>query len=316
MDPDNTVGGVDPDGSVSADDIGEMVVTCRCNGVEAEIVIETYDIEETDVSIPDDYSVKDRIETKVGEYSDVEFEFDVDGVIPFEYFGNIYFSSVDKDIAEVNQKGEVYAKNTGETTVITAWINNNKIYVKSTKLIVKGDEPVVNPTQPPVEPTETPAPEPTKDPGTDIPDNPTVTPTEKPVTDDPTGNTQTSATPAPKTQPQTDQGVNPSAASESKAPAVSAVSKAVKKKKADKKIKLKIKKTSGANGYQIAIYKSKKNASKSKKAIVTKYSKKTKITIRSKRIKNRKKLFVRVRAYKESGNTLTFGKWSVIKVVH
>ena len=87
------------------------------------------------------------------------------------------------------------------------------------------------------------------------------------------------------------------------------VKKAVKKKSA-KKVKVTLKKIKGSNGYQVAVYKSKKNAKKDKKALVKKYTTKTKVVIKSKKLKKKKKLFVRARAYILDGKTKYYSPWS------
>ena len=78
-------------------------------------------------------------------------------------------------------------------------------------------------------------------------------------------------------------------------------------------MKIKLKKVKGANGYQVAVYKKKKNAKKNKKALIKKYTKKVKYTIKSKKFKNKKTLYVRARAYKLDGKKKVFGAWSKIK---
>ena len=94
------------------------------------------------------------------------------------------------------------------------------------------------------------------------------------------------------------------------------IKKAIKKKSA-KKIKVTIKKLSGVRGYQVRIYKTKKNAKKNKKFIVTKYigKNKAKLVIKSKKLKGKKKLFARVRAKKFDCNQYVFGAWSNPKKV-
>ena len=98
-------------------------------------------------------------------------------------------------------------------------------------------------------------------------------------------------------------------------PGKTKVKQAIKKKKSPKKISIKLKKVKGAKGYQVAVYKSKKNAKKNKKAIKKKYSKKLKFTVKSKKFKKYKKLYVRARAYKLDGKKKVFGKWSKAKKV-
>ncbi len=101
-----------------------------------------------------------------------------------------------------------------------------------------------------------------------------------------------------------------------KAPGKVKIKKIWKKKRSAKKLKVKLKKVKNAKGYQISVYKSKKNAKKHIKAIVTKYAKKVKYTIKSKKLKKKKKLFVGARAYNlASDGTKVFGPWAKIKKV-
>ncbi|MBE5959060.1 MAG: hypothetical protein E7254_09410 [Lachnospiraceae bacterium] len=101
----------------------------------------------------------------------------------------------------------------------------------------------------------------------------------------------------------------------SKDPEKATIKKVSSKKKASKKVKLTIKKAKNANAYEIAIYKSKKNAKKNIKALVKKETQKLKVSIKSAKLKNKKKLYVRVRAIKKEGNVITLGEWSDIKKI-
>lgn len=76
------------------------------------------------------------------------------------------------------------------------------------------------------------------------------------------------------------------------APAKAKITKVNVKKKSAKKIKLTLKRISGAKGYQVAVYTSKKNAKNDKNAIFKKIVKKNSVTISSKKFKNKKKLYV------------------------
>lgn len=96
--------------------------------------------------------------------------------------------------------------------------------------------------------------------------------------------------------------------------------KTYSKKKSSKKIRLSIKKVTGAKGYQIAVFKTKTNAKKNKHSLVKKVIKqrnvkKIKYTIKSKKFKNKKTLYVRIRAYKKYDNTNVYGKWSDVKKI-
>ncbi|MCR5737378.1 MAG: glycoside hydrolase family 16 protein [Eubacterium sp.] len=91
------------------------------------------------------------------------------------------------------------------------------------------------------------------------------------------------------------------------------------KKKSAKKIKITLKKAlQVADGYEIRVYKTRKNARKNKKVFVkakTKTNKRT-FNISNKKLRNKKVLFLRVRGYKKIGKKTIFSKkWSVTKKV-
>lgn len=100
-----------------------------------------------------------------------------------------------------------------------------------------------------------------------------------------------------------------------KAPEKAVIKKVVAKKVISKKVKISLKKIYGAKGYQIAVYNTKRNAAKNKNAIVKKFFKKTSLTVTSKKLKNKKTLYVKVRAYKLDGKRKIYGKWSKAKKV-
>ncbi|HAR92388.1 MAG TPA: hypothetical protein DCR28_04795 [Eubacterium sp.] len=127
----------------------------------------------------------------------------------------------------------------------------------------------------------------------------TQAPTQKPTKD------ETTKTPDPTKSPETTKA-------KTKKPGVAVVTKA-KKKKSAKKIKITLKKTTGARGYQVAVYKNKKNAKANKKAIVKKFTAKLKLTLKSKKLKGKKKVYVRARAYALDGSKKIFGDWSKVK---
>ncbi|MBQ2285018.1 MAG: fibronectin type III domain-containing protein, partial [Clostridia bacterium] len=79
-----------------------------------------------------------------------------------------------------------------------------------------------------------------------------------------------------------------------------------------KKLKVKWKKVSGANGYQIVIATNKK-FTKGKKTYTIKKASTTSKTITG--LKKNKTYYVRVRAYNKSGSTKKYGKYSTIKKV-
>lgn len=100
-----------------------------------------------------------------------------------------------------------------------------------------------------------------------------------------------------------------------KKPAKAMINKIAKKKKSSKKLTIAIKKTNGAKGYQVKVYTSSKNAKKNKKAILTKIFKKTKFTLNSNKLKKKKKLFIRVRAFNYNQGKRQYGLWSKVMKV-
>ncbi len=87
-------------------------------------------------------------------------------------------------------------------------------------------------------------------------------------------------------------------------------------KRSAKKLTVKVKKVSGAKGYEVSAYGTKKNAKKNKKAIATVTSTKKKIVVSSKKIKKAKKVYVKVRAYTaDTAGIKSYGAWSKTKKI-
>ena len=89
------------------------------------------------------------------------------------------------------------------------------------------------------------------------------------------------------------------------------IAKASKKKNV-KKIKLTLKKIKGAKGYQVKVSTSKKFK---KKTTVTKTIKKLTNTVNIKKLKVVKKYYIKARAFSKTKGTISYGKWSKVKVV-
>jgi uncharacterized membrane protein YhiD involved in acid resistance len=87
--------------------------------------------------------------------------------------------------------------------------------------------------------------------------------------------------------------------------------KKVTYKKSTKKISVTLTKIKKAKKYKIQISKSKKF----KKNVVTKTTKKLKVTIKSKKLKNAKKVYVRAKAVVTLGDDSIEGPWSKKKKV-
>ena len=132
-----------------------------------------------------------------------------------------------------------------------------------------------------------------------------------------TSNNDTTTKPATTTVAPTTKPSPTTVAPTTKAPAVKTPAKAkikkvTPKKKASKVLKITIKKVNGAKGYQVQISKAKKFTSKN--ILAKKNVTKVKPSISSKKIKNQKKLYVRVRAYVLNANgKKVYGKWSSAK---
>lgn len=144
---------------------------------------------------------------------------------------------------------------------------------------------------------------------------PTTQAPTQPTTQAPTGDTTQAPTEVTTSAQQpTDVTTKQAETATVKAPGKAKIKKVYKKKRSAKKLKVKLKKVKGAKGYQVAVYKSKKTAKKNKKALAKKYTKKLKVTLKSKKLKKKKKLYVRARAYVLNASGIkVFGKWSAIK---
>ena len=146
--------------------------------------------------------------------------------------------------------------------------------------VIKRGNPSEAPTEAPtVTPTEAPTVVPT--------DKPTVVPTNKPT-------------------------VKPTQQATTKKVTVKRVKvKSASKKKVSAKVKISLKKVKGAKKYKVQVSTSKKF----KKVLVKKTVKKAKFTIKSRKLKNKKKLYVRAKAVKVVNKKVYTGKWSKAKRV-
>ena len=139
--------------------------------------------------------------------------------------------------------------------------------------------------------------------------------TTEPATTEPTTTTEKPTTPATTTQKPTTQ--KPTNVVTTQKLGKASVAKKSAKRVSKKKISLMVKKVNKANGYQVRVYKTKKNANNNKKALVT-YTKKVvkanknavTIKVTSKKFKNKKTLYARVRAFRKVGKNTSYGKWS------
>lgn len=170
------------------------------------------------------------------------------------------------------------------------------------------EAPTVTPTEAPtvaptVAPTEAPTVAPTEAPTVAPTEAPTVAPTEAPTvvpTDKPTV--------VPTNKPT----VKPTQQATTKKVTVKRVKvKSASKKKVSAKVKISLKKVKGAKKYKVQVSTSKKF----KKVLVKKTVKKAKFTIKSRKLKNKKKLYVRAKAVEVVNKKVYTGKWSKAKRV-
>ena len=147
---------------------------------------------------------------------------------------------------------------------------------------------IVAPTTvaPTAKPTETPTAKPTETPTA----KPTVAPTAKPTVAPTTKAISTTAVPA----------------TVKKTTVKKTTVKATAKKLSSNKVKLSVKKVAGASKYSVQISTTKNF----KKVVAKKTSKKAVFTVKSKKLKGKKKLYVRVKVYKKVNGKTVASQWS------
>ena len=147
--------------------------------------------------------------------------------------------------------------------------------------------PTAKPTETPTaKPTETPTAKPTVAPTA----KPTVAPTAKPTVAPTTKAISTTAVPA----------------TVKKTTVKKTTVKATAKKLSSNKVKLSVKKVAGASKYSVQISTTKNF----KKVVAKKTSKKAVFTVKSKKLKGKKKLYVRVKVYKKVNGKTVASQWS------
>ena len=129
-----------------------------------------------------------------------------------------------------------------------------------------------------------------KDDETTTPAKPTVAPTAKPTVAPTTKAISTTAVPA----------------TVKKTTVKKTTVKATAKKLSSNKVKLSVKKVAGASKYSVQISTTKNF----KKVVAKKTSKKAVFTVKSKKLKGKKKLYVRVKVYKKVNGKTVASQWS------
>ena len=206
----------------------------------------------------------------------------------------IYFASNNKEVATVNECGEITAHSLG-TADITATSENGNITATCKIIVVKTLDQTDD--QPEKEPTKEPTKEPEKEPTGAITN----------------GNVNNS-----NNKSDLSQGHKTNNSKKENITISKAKIKSAKKKKSTKSLTIILSKAvPKVTGYQIKIYSSKKKAKKNKGAIWTKVvqTNSKKIVIKNKKLKNKKTLYIRIRAYKRINRKNKYSTWSEIKKV-
>ena len=206
----------------------------------------------------------------------------------------IYFASNNKEVATVNECGEITAHSLG-TADITATSENGNITATCKIIVVKTLDQTDD--QPEREPEKEPTKEPEKEPTGAITN----------------GNVNNS-----NNKSDLSQGHKTNNSKKENITISKAKIKSAKKKKSSKSLTIILSKAvPKVTGYQIKIYSSKKKAKKNKGAIWTKVvqTNSKKIVIKNKKLKNKKTLYIQIRAYKRINRKNKYSTWSEIKKV-
>ena len=198
----------------------------------------------------------------------------------------IYFASNNKEVATVNECGEITAHSLG-TADITATSENGNITATCKIIVVKT-----------LDQTD---------------DQPEKEPEKEPTGAITNGNVNNS-----NNKSDLSQGHKTNNNKKENITISKAKIKSAKKKKSSKSLTIILSKAvPKVTGYQIKIYSSKKKAKKNKGAIWTKVvqTNSKKIVIKNKKLKNKKTLYIRIRAYKRINRKNKYSTWSEIKKV-
>ena len=195
------------------------------------------------------------------------------------YVDGVYATNVNGN--SVNLEKSVFTKGSGEYTVGVAAVKGNKVSnITSVKYTYTGDGAITTTKAPEAQPTAAPT---------------TVAPTAKPTV-------------APTTVAPTTKAISTTAvpATVKKTTVKKTTVKATAKKLSSNKVKLSVKKVAGASKYAVQISTTKNF----KKVVAKKTSKKAVFTVKSKKLKGKKKLYVRVKVYKKVNGKTVASQWS------
>ena len=195
------------------------------------------------------------------------------------YVDGVYATNVNGN--SVNLEKSVFTKGSGEYTVGVAAVKGNKVSnITSVKYTYTGDGAITTTKAPEAQPTAAPT---------------TVAPTAKPTV-------------APTTVAPTTKAISTTAVPTTvkKTTVKKTTVKATAKKLSSNKVKLSVKKVAGASKYAVQISTTKNF----KKVVAKKTSKKAVFTVKSKKLKGKKKLYVRVKVYKKVNGKTVASQWS------
>ena len=129
-----SVGYVGLEGDVEIWYVGEMYVKASYKDQSAILKVVAHDSKES--VVPTKLSAEKEINLNVGEYGDVNVKFDTEDYVPYYYYSNISYLSLDENVVEVGTCGQVKAKAAGETTVVSCTEIDEVMYVAATKVVV------------------------------------------------------------------------------------------------------------------------------------------------------------------------------------
>ena len=201
-------------------------------------------------------------------------------------------------ILNPNKTGTYNQSTTEETTKVTETTTKNQETTKAPETTTKSQEQTTKAPETTTKNQET-----TKAPETTTKSQEQTTKTNETIKNQQVDNNNT-------TTAVNSEGLN-GTSTEKAALGRAAFSKNVKKKLSLKKIKVSLKKVDNATGYEVRVATSKKF----KKTIYKKSYKKVAFTLKSKKFANKKKLYIKVRAYAVDGTNKIYGKWSKVKKV-
>ncbi len=266
--------------------IGKYTVNYTYKDITKQITF--IGVDKNDLVDYSEFTLASSVQLQEGEYGSVNFKFK-ERLVSCEDYSDVMFKSLNPDVVEVDDHGNLHAVGEGTAQIAVVRRYGDSFDLEMTTVTVGNGSNQEEESSTVAEETSS-----------------------EDASSEATTAEATSTEETTTAQESTSEVESTTKAVEK--PAKVSVKKASKKKSA-KKISLKFKKVKDAKGYEVAVYKSKKAAKKNKDALYTKTVKKAKTSVKSKKFKNKKKLFVRIRAYVLDGETKVYGSWSKVKAV-